>query len=131
MMKRSEFVARLKGIFPPAVTPFNRKGEVDLGLFRVNIRRYVGSGLGGIVVAGSTGEAPFLTEQERLKLVDAARDIIRLPELLVASTGLESTLQTLRLSREAVARGADAVLDRLSDTRSVLALIRELRRRPG
>ncbi len=110
MMKRSEIVARLKGIFPPAATPFNRKGEVDLGLFRENIRRYVGIGTTGIVVAGSTGEAPFLTERERLKLVDAAREIVRPPELLIASTGLESTLHTLRLSREAVARGADAVL---------------------
>lgn len=109
-MKRSHIIAHLKGIFPPSVTPFNRKGEVDIGLFRENIHRYVGVGLAGVVVAGSTGEAPFLSERERLQLVVAARDIVRPPQLLIASTGLESTLLTLRLSREAIERGADVVL---------------------
>jgi len=109
-MTHKEIVTNLRGIFPPAVTPFNRKGEVDIGCFRENVQRYVGIGLSGVVVAGSTGEAPFLTERERLQLVEAARAILRPPELLIASTGLESTLLTLRLSREAIARGADVVL---------------------
>jgi 4-hydroxy-2-oxoglutarate aldolase len=109
-MTRREIVARLQGIFLPAVTPFDRRGEVDIGLFRENLHRYVGIGLAGIVVAGSTGEAPFLTERERLRLVEVARAVVRPPELLMAGTGLESTLLTLRLSREAVARGADAIL---------------------
>jgi len=109
-MTRGKIVARLQGIFLPAVTPFGRRGEVDIGLYRENLRRYTGLGLAGIVVAGSTGEAPFLTERERLKLVEAARAIVQPPELLIAGTGLESTLLTLRLSREAVTRGADAIL---------------------
>ena len=109
-MTRKQLVANLQGIFPPAVTPFNRRGDIDIGLFRENLRRYVGIGFSGILVAGSTGEAPFLTERERLRLVEVARDLVRPPELLIAGTGLESTNQTIALSREAVARGADAVL---------------------
>ena len=109
-MTHREVVARLQGIFLPAVTPFDRLGDVDIGLFRENLQRYTGLGLAGIVVAGSTGEAPFLAERERLKLVDVARTVVRPPELLIAGTGLESTLLTLRLSREAAARGADAIL---------------------
>lgn len=109
-MTRREIVARLQGIFLPAVTPFDGRREVDIGLFRENLHRYVGIGLAGIVVAGSTGEAPFLTERERLRLVEVARAVVRPPELLIVGTGLESTLLTLRLSREAVARGADAIL---------------------
>ncbi len=109
-MTRNEIIANLKGIFPPVVTPFNRRGRVDERGFRQNLCRYVGIGLSGVVVAGSTGEAPYLAEGERLRLVELARDIVRPPELLIVGTGLEGTRETLRLSREAVARGADAVL---------------------
>jgi 4-hydroxy-2-oxoglutarate aldolase len=109
-MTRNQVVANLKGIFPPVVTPFDRRGEVDRGLFRENLQRYVGIGLGGIVVAGSTGEAPYLTERERLGLVEVAREIVKPPEVLMVGTGLESTRETLRLSREAIRRGADALL---------------------
>lgn len=109
-MTYKETVVNLKGIFSPVATPFDRKGRVDEGLFRENLRRYAGIGLAGIVVAGSTGEAPFLTERERLRLLDLARGLVRPPELLIAGSGLESTQATLRLSREAIARGADALL---------------------
>lgn len=109
-MTRAETIAHLKGIFAPVVTPFDRRGEVDYGLFRENVARTVDNGLGGILVAGSTGEAPYLVERERLRLVDIARRIVRRPEILLVGTGRESTRETLRLSREAVARGADALL---------------------
>src|SRR3970040_986702 len=109
-MTNQKVYEHLKGVFPPLVTPFNRRGEIDLGRFRENVNFYAATAVSGIVIAGSTGEAPYLTEQERLKLVEAARDIVRPPQLLILSSGLESTLLTIRLSREAVARGADALL---------------------
>src|SRR6266404_1389212 len=109
-MTYKEIIANLKGIFPPVVTPFNSRGNIDHQRFRENLRRYAGVGFSGIVVAGSTGEAPYLTDRERLRLVEVAREIVRPPERLIAGTGLESTRETVRLSREAVARGADAVL---------------------
>ena len=109
-MTSKQILASLKGIFPPVVTPFDRRDEVDEGRFRENLRKYVDVGLGGIVATGSTGEAPYLTERERLRLVELAREIVRPPEILIVGTGLESTRQTLRLSREVIARGADALL---------------------
>jgi 4-hydroxy-2-oxoglutarate aldolase len=109
-MTREEIISNFKGILVPVITPFNRHGDVDFGCFRENLRRYAGSGLAGILVAGSTGEAPYLTERERLQLVEVARDLVRPPKLLLAGTGLESTRQTLALSHEAEACGADAVL---------------------
>ena len=109
-MTRKEIIQNLKGIFPPVVTPFNRRGEIDEGLFRENVQKLVGIGLSGVLVAGSTGEAPYLAEGERLRLVEVARGLVRAPEILIAGTGLESTDATVRLSREAVARGADALL---------------------
>jgi len=109
-MDHKQILANFKGIFPPVVTPFNRGGDVDEGRFRENLRKYAGVGLGGIVVTGSTGEAPYLTERERLRLVELAREIVRPPEVMIVGTGLEGTRETLRLSREVIARGADALL---------------------
>ncbi len=109
-MTRHEVISYLSGVFPPVLTPFNRRGEIDYGRFRENVRRILEIGVAGIVISGSTGESPFLTERERLGLVRAARDLVRPPKLLISSTGLEGTLLTLKLSREAIARGADAVL---------------------
>ena len=109
-MTRKGIIASLKGVFPPVVTPFDRRGEVDEGRFRANLERYAQAELAGVVVAGSTGEAPYLTERERLRLVEVARKVVKPPQLLIAGAGLESTHETLRLSRESVARGADAVL---------------------
>jgi 4-hydroxy-2-oxoglutarate aldolase len=109
-MTNAKIIEQLKGVFPPLVTPFNRSGGIDFSHFRENVKSYAGTGVAGIVIAGSTGEAPYLTEQERVKLVEAARDLVRPPQILIVSTGLESTLLTIKLSREAIARGADAIL---------------------
>jgi 4-hydroxy-2-oxoglutarate aldolase len=109
-MKHSEVVARLRGIFPPVATTFARNGGLDLGRFRANLERYVGIGLGGILVTGSTGEAPYLAERERLRLVEVARRVVRPPELLIVGTGLESTPETVTLSRKVIDHGADALL---------------------
>src|SRR5579859_1120419 len=94
-MTHQEIITNLKGIFPPVVTPFNARGNIDEGGFCENLRRYAGVGLSGIVVAGSTGEAPYLAEGERLRLVELARKIVHPPELLIVGTGLESTRETV------------------------------------
>jgi 4-hydroxy-2-oxoglutarate aldolase len=109
-MTRKEIIQSLKGVFPPVVTPFNRRGDIDEGLFRENVQKLTGTGLSGVLVAGSTGEAPYLEERERLRLVELARELVRPPEILIAGVGLESTGATVRLGQEAVARGADALL---------------------
>jgi len=109
-MTRKEIIRSLKGIFPPVVTPFNRRGEIDEALFRENVRKLAGIGLGGVLVAGSSGEAPYLSDGERLRLVEVARGVVRPPEIVIAGVGLESTDATVRLGQEAVARGADALL---------------------
>lgn len=109
-MTSKEVLTNLKGIMVPVVTSFNRRGDLDEAGFRSNVRRYVKDGFNGILVAGSTGEGPYLTEHERLRLVELARPLIPAPQLLLVGTGVESTSGTIHLSKEAVKRGADAVL---------------------
>jgi 4-hydroxy-2-oxoglutarate aldolase len=109
-MTRQQTISNLKGVIAPLTTPFNRRGDLDDGAFRANLRRWSGIGMQGHLLTGSTGEAPYLTERERLRLVDLARPLIRPPEVLLVGTGLEGTRETIRLSREVIARGADAIL---------------------
>lgn len=109
-MTSKEVIDHLQGVFVPAVTPFNKRGNLDEAGFRSNIRKYVKLGFNGILVAGSTGEGPYLTEAERMRLVELARPLIPSTSLLLAGTGVQTTRETIRLSREAVKRGADALL---------------------
>lgn len=109
-MTRQETIKNLRGIFTPMITPFTARGKVDESAFRANLRFLSAAGISGVLVAGSTGEAPHLTIPERLRLVEIARAAVKPPAVLIAGTGLESTAHTIQLSREAAARGADAVL---------------------
>lgn len=103
----------LAGVLLPVTTPFDpASGTIAPVHFRNNLRAYVKTGVHGFVVAGSTGEAPLLDEDEIIRLVEWARDIVP-PELtLLAGTGAESTRATVRASRAAARAGADAVLVR-------------------
>jgi 4-hydroxy-2-oxoglutarate aldolase len=111
MGETRQMVARLRGVFAPVVTPFEpRTGEVDRAGFERNLRAHVGAGLHGVVVAGSTGEAPLLDEGERAALVAAARAILPPDRLVVAGAGAESTRTAVRLAARAADEGADAVI---------------------
>jgi 4-hydroxy-tetrahydrodipicolinate synthase len=109
-MTSKEVLTQIKGVFVPVVTPFNGRGDIDEAGFRSNVRQYVKQGFNGILIAGSTGEGPYLTERERMRLVELARPLIPAPQILLVGTGVETTRQTIHLSREAVKRGADALL---------------------
>lgn len=101
----------LSGVFIPAVTPFRPDtGEVDLPAMQENLRRWAESPIRGIVLAGTTGEAVLLDEDERLELVRGAGEALGSDILLTVGTGMESTRATLRLTRKVAEEGADAVL---------------------
>lgn len=101
----------LSGVLVPVTTPFDPvTGEVDVVGFRSNLRELLERGVRGIVIAGSTGEAVLLDEDERRHLGEAARDVIPPDRVMVVGTGAESTRTTLHLCHQAEANGADAVL---------------------
>src|SRR5688572_20184796 len=98
---------RLRGILAPVTTPFQQNGELDRAAFEHNIRAHVQQGLDGIVVTGSTGEAPLLDERERESLVEWARPIVTGERVLLAGAGAESTRTTIGYAKRAADRGAD------------------------
>ena len=101
----------LSGVFIPAVTPFEPgTGEIDLPAFQSNLRSWSSHPIRGIVIAGTTGEAVLLDEDERLALVEAGKDALPPEILLTVGTGLESTRATVRLTRRVAEAGAQAVL---------------------
>ena len=100
----------LAGVFVPETTPFDQQGELDGAAFRANVRAHLKAGVQGIVTAGSTGEAPLLDDDERIRLVELARELVPADKWLIAGTGSESTRTTIWRSRDAAANGADAVL---------------------
>lgn len=101
----------LEGLFLPVTTPFDAAGEVDEEAFRANLRGWLAHPVAGLVIGGSTGEAPLLEEEELFRLLRWAREEAS-DRLLVAGTGAESTRATVRAGREAAEHGADAVLVR-------------------
>ncbi len=99
----------LVGSYPPLVTPF-AGGAVDLGTYERLVERQVAGGSQGVVVTGTSGEPSVLTAEERAELLRVAVRTAagRIP--VVAATGCGSYEETRRLSAEAVAAGADALL---------------------
>ncbi len=101
----------LSGIFAPVITPFHAGSEdLDLEGFGRNVRAHIAAGLQGVVVAGSTGEAALLSEQERAALIATARDHTPGECMVIAGCGGESTRQTVARTKAAHEAGADAVL---------------------
>ena len=92
------------------VTPFKTDGTIDFERFSELALYLVENGSDGIVVAGTTGESPTLTDDERLELFRVAVDTLNGRGTVVAGTGTYSTAHSVHLTREAHELGVDAFL---------------------
>ena len=92
------------------VTPFDADGRIDYERFRELALYLVDHGSDGVVVAGTTGESPTLTDDERLELVRAAVDAVGGRATVVAGTGTYSTAHSVHLTRQADEIGVDGFL---------------------
>ena len=101
---------RFGGVMGPLVTPFKADESLDIAGFETNVRAHMAAGLEGVLVAGSTGEAALLGDDERRILLDAARRIVPTELTLLAGTGAESSRHCIARCRDAASSGADAVL---------------------
>lgn len=94
---------------PAIITPFDDHGDFDASGHGSNVAALVGQGAEGIVVAGSTGEGPYLEPGERQALVAATRATAP-TVFIVCGINAESERQAIVQIREAADGGADAVL---------------------
>jgi len=91
-------------------TPFRKDGSLDLEGARRLAAHLLDHGSDGLVVAGTTGESPTLTHEEKRDLWAAVADVARGRAPLIAGTGTYSTAESIELSRTAEEVGADALL---------------------
>ena len=99
-----------RGSAPALVTPFTPDNDLDESAFRALIEAQIDGGVAALVVLGTTGENPTVTDNERRQLVDWAVDTTdgRVP--IIVGTGTNNTAQSIRFSKEAEQAGADGLL---------------------
>jgi 4-hydroxy-tetrahydrodipicolinate synthase len=97
-------------ILTAIVTPFKADGSVDMDRFRALSAYLVENGSHGLVVTGTTGEAPTLSDDERFALWEAAVDEVGDRASVVAGTGTYSTEHSVHLTEKAHELGVDAML---------------------
>jgi 4-hydroxy-tetrahydrodipicolinate synthase len=92
------------------VTPFNGDGSLNLEAFRHLCRHLVENGSDGLVVAGTTGESPTLSDEERLQLFATAVETVGGRATVIAGTGTYSTAHSVHLTEQAHELGVDGFL---------------------
>jgi len=100
----------LGSVLTAILTPMDEDGRVDLDGFRRLCRHLVDNGSDGLVVTGTTGEAPTLTDEERLSLYEAALEEVGDRATVIAGTGTYSTAHSVHLTEQAHALGVDGFL---------------------
>ena len=92
------------------ITPFADNGDVDYGQARKLARSLLDSGNDGLVIGGTTGEAPSMNDEEKLRLFAEIKEEIGDRGAVVAGTTDNDTRGSVRLSQEAEKVGVDALL---------------------
>jgi 4-hydroxy-tetrahydrodipicolinate synthase len=100
----------LGSVLTAMVTPFAADGSVDVDRFRELATYLVDNGSDGLVVCGTTGESPTLSDKEKLLLFAAARDAVGERATVIAGTGTYDTAHSVHLTKQAANLGVDGVL---------------------
>jgi len=101
-------MARFGRVLTAMVTPFDADGRLDLAEAQRLARFLQDDGNEGLVIAGTTGEAPVLTDAERLDLFKAVIEAVTIP--VIAGTGTNDTAHSVHLTKEATRLGAAGIL---------------------
>jgi len=102
--------AGLSGVFPPIVTPFASNQSVAWDKLEENVSKLNTEPLAGYLVHGSNGEFCYLDTRERLEMVKTVKSLCSPGKLLLAGSGAESTIETVRMTEAMAAAGADVAV---------------------
>lgn len=100
----------LAGVFPPIPTPFQADGELALDKLKSNLAFWNRTDVAGYIVLGSNGEFSFLSEAEKLAVLETAGQNIAPGKVFIAGTGAESARSTIALTKQAAELGAHAAM---------------------
>ncbi|RLA89228.1 MAG: dihydrodipicolinate synthase family protein [Deltaproteobacteria bacterium] len=99
----------LKGVLPPITTPF-QDGEIAIDKLKENFSLWNKTDLSGYLVLGSNGETVYLDREEKLRIVETAREMIPKEKIFMVGTGHESTIETIKFTNKVAEIGADYAL---------------------
>jgi 4-hydroxy-tetrahydrodipicolinate synthase len=100
----------IEGIIPPHVTPFRRDAEVDEAALRRLVHFWLENGSSGLMSCGSNGEAPYMSREERRRVVEVVVDEVNEEAPVIAGTGAPSTRESILLTQDAEDVGVDAAI---------------------
>src|SRR5690606_23094397 len=92
------------------VTPMHANGDLDLDAARNLARHLVSTGHDGIVLSGTTGEAPTTHAPEKVELIRAGREAVGPDVILLSGAGSNDTAHAVRMAEQAADAGADGIL---------------------
>jgi 4-hydroxy-tetrahydrodipicolinate synthase len=98
------------GVAPALITPFTPDDALDETALRSLIDWQIDQGVDGIVVLGTTGENPTVTDAERRRIVDVSVEQAAGRVPVIVGTGTNATQASIRYSKQAAAAGADGLL---------------------
>ena len=100
----------IRGVIPPIVTPFKENGDLDCDAFASNIRKWNNADLCGYLIAGSNGEPVFMSEEEKIQLLEIAIENALPERIIIIGSCLDSLRETIKIANRYAALGADAIL---------------------
>jgi 4-hydroxy-2-oxoglutarate aldolase len=106
---KGAYIMKLSGVLPPITTPF-QNGNVALNRLKENFQKWSRTGLSGYLVLGSNGEAVYLNEREKMRVIEASRESIPASKVMMVGTGTESTQETIKFTNQAAKMGVDCAL---------------------
>jgi len=92
------------------ITPFDAKGHIDFPKTTQLINHLLENGTDSLVVAGTTGESPTLSKQEKIALFKHVVKVVEKRVPIIAGTGSYNTYESIELTKQAEAAGVDAVM---------------------
>lgn len=100
----------MKQLYTAMVTPFNEAGEIDFAATKTLIDHLLENGTEGLIVAGTTGESPTLTIDEKKELFQFTVDVVANRVPVIAGTGTNDTRSSIELTKIAEDAGVDGIM---------------------
>ncbi|MFB5194193.1 4-hydroxy-tetrahydrodipicolinate synthase [Neobacillus sp. KR4-4] len=92
------------------VTPFDKKGHIDFAKTTQLVNYLIENGTESLVIAGTTGESPTLSKEEKLALFDHVVKVVNKRIPVIAGTGSNNTYASIELTKKAEQLGVDAIM---------------------
>lgn len=101
---------KYKGVWTALITPFKEDESIDFESFDKLVERQIEAGVTGIIINGTTGESPTITDEECIALIKRAKEKTTGKCFIMAGTGTNNTKKSIEKTKTAEDAGADVVL---------------------